>query len=55
MKPTRDELLQALQAIVTDAHHVYKALEKGQPVISIGQWGRLERARDLIGREADAS
>ena len=54
MQPTRDELLQALQTITQDAYNTYKALENGQPVVSIGQWGRLERARDLIGQEADA-
>lgn len=55
MKPTRDELLQALQALIVDMDGTYKALESGQPIVSVGQWGRLQRVQDLVGREADAA
>jgi hypothetical protein len=39
---------EALQAICDDTEAAYKACEEGRPVIEIGLWGRLRRARALL-------
>lgn len=46
-----EELAKALRAIVADASATYDAIaDGGKPVISVGQFGRLARARELLTR-----
>lgn len=42
----------ALRTILDDLEATYKACEQGQPVISIGQFRRLESAKTILN-EAD--
>lgn len=48
MKPTYEELAKTILGLSNDTDHVYKMLSAGEtPIITIGQWGRLETARKV--------
>ena len=55
LKGERDELLSALRAAVDDLGDTYVALKKGMPVVSVGQWGRLQRMKELLARTSKSA
>ena len=51
MKPTYDELAKVLTGLSLDTENTYKALRVGNtPIISIGQWSRLNLAKETAAR-----
>lgn len=53
MTASATQLRDALKAICADAQTTYDALARGHtPMVSIGAWGRLRRAQELIAASA---
>lgn len=45
----------ALACAIDDLHSTYQALKQGMPVVSIGQFGRLERIKLVLAGKGEAS